>query len=131
MTTSTRTYQCFCCNHAPFNSPTELALHISSQKKGHRKSKMWAAKVLAGSTLRNKVEFKPVSKDPDKVATELGDENRANAKLQLSGKLHGVMCHCPHCRQPHKEMLEVEFLRLEHLWLIENKPAVLCGNCKR
>ena len=115
MTTQTRTYQCFCCNHSPFNSPKELAQHISSQKKGHRKSKMWAAKVLAGSTLRNKVERKPVSKDPDKVATEYGDDNRENAKLQLSGQLHGIYCICPHCRQPHHKQVEVEFLILQHL----------------
>ena len=131
MTDETRTYQCFCCNHDPFNSPKELAQHIMTQKKGHHKSKIWAAKVIAGATLRNKVEIKPIPKDPDYKPTELGEENRANMKLQLSGKTHPITCLCPKCKRQHLESLEIEFLRLPNLWIIENKPAVLCGNCKR
>jgi hypothetical protein len=131
---------CFCCSYIPPNNTwIEVARHTASEvsKKGtqtsriHRKLQRWASKVIAGNTIKNRVEFKPVSKDPDKESTEYGDDNRANRKVQLSGEFHNALCFCPHCKRPHGESLPVEFLELEHLWLIENKPVVLCGSCKR
>ena len=127
---------CFFCSHIPpadlsnKDKWREVATHILKyNKKLPKRTKVWIAHVLAERKAR--IELKPIAKDPSYEPTELGEENRANAKLQLSGKTHDVTCLCPKCKRQHLEKLEIEFLRLPHLWIIENKPAVLCGNCKR
>jgi hypothetical protein len=131
MTTTTKTYPCFCCNHEPFESILDLAKHIRDAKHGHQKSKMFAAKVLAGSTIKAKIELKHSDKDPDYEPTEFGEENRENRRVQLSGEQIYVNCYCPKCRQSHRFLLPVEFTELRFLWKIQNKPAIFCENCRR
>jgi len=118
---------CFICQKF-FPDYKVLALHIQTTK-GHNKSKKFAAKVLC--SVKDKLEIKPVACDPDYEPTEYGDDNRANVRLQLSGETIGVNCFCPHCKRLSHQNLPVEFLSLEHLWVLNGKPAVLCESCRR
>jgi hypothetical protein len=129
MTIQTKTYECHQC-HKILQSPIELALHIM-QNKSHRYGRIWAAKVLAGSTLRTRIEYKRIDPDPDHEPTEYGDENRQNSKVKLSGHEKTVSCFCPKCKQVYYESVPVEFLQLKFLWMSNGKPISLCGNCRR
>ena len=127
---------CYFCSYLP---PSDLSLkdkwhnscaHMLSSHRNimSNKTRKWCMIVLSEKI--DRVEIKPVSKDPDKKPTEYGEENRANAKKQLSGRLEGITCYCPHCKRQHFTQVEEEFLELPNLWIIENKPAVLCGSCR-
>lgn len=118
------------CN-AKFKDWKELAQHIIQEKRSHknRKSRIWASKVLCEK--KNKQEFKQVADDPDKEKTELGDENRENRTMQLSGNFRAVLCYCPKCQTPFQTKLEEEYLALDNIWTIKNKPAILCEYCRR
>jgi RNase P subunit RPR2 len=98
-----------------------------SQKKAHRKGKMWAAKYLAGRTIF--AQTKNISSDPDKEKTEYGDGNRARMKVQLSGEIHNTRCLCPRCKKPHIEKLPVEYLESPLIWRKEDKVIKMCISC--
>jgi hypothetical protein len=129
---------CHAC-HKPFPDFPTLCDHIVLEisKKGtassklHRKSAKFAHSYKNRQVLRARIELKPVSDDPDKVKTEYGDSNRENARLQLSGEFHNQTCKCPKCQSLHRQSLPVEFLNLEHLWIEQNKPMILCESCRR
>jgi hypothetical protein len=125
---------CYFCPHIPPEnlSPQdkwkEVATHILKfHKKIPKRTKVWIAHVLAER--KERIEIKPVSKDPDYKPTELGVLNRLNSKVQLSGEMEEVLCYCSKCHRDHKKSLETEFLRLAHPWLINGKPVMLCAKC--
>lgn len=130
MTTQTKIPTCHQCN-IRFESWKELAQHIIKEKRTHknRNSRIWASKVLCEK--KDKPKIKPVASDPDKKETALGEENRENRSIQLSGEFSVATCICPKCKNRHKQSLEVEFLSLEHLWLLNEKPAVFCESCRK
>lgn len=118
---------CHTC-HAELADYKELALHISTTK-GHRKGKKWAANFLM--KVNERPEIKKIAVNPDYEPTEFGDENRANAKRELSGDQEYAGTVCPNCRRISRELLPVEFVHSNTAWRIGDKLAVNCGNCRR
>ena len=102
----------------------ELAQHIISQRKTHRrKSVVWAEIFL--SRRNNVQEFKPRSPMSDELRQTLKDCVR-----ELSGKTKKGLVKCPQCRQLHSAEIEIEHLQ-DWAWREDGKLMVLCGDCRR
>jgi hypothetical protein len=120
------------CNscHKPQLDFKALALHISSEKKGHRKGKLWAAKFL---TKVRELDRKVTNQNrPEKVTlTEEQKEAKRNTIRQISGKFKTVLCVCPECKKGHTENIEIEYIESNASWVSPTgHPMVLCGGCK-
>jgi len=118
------------CNvcHVQFDSWKDLALHIGDPKFKHpRKSKVWAAHYLADVKTRPQLQHVP--KDPDYQPTELGEENRANATKELSGKTRRLYTVCPQCKKQSDEDIPVEVSK--NIWNDSGRVFVLCQSCRR
>jgi hypothetical protein len=122
------TEQCHSCkqNFADFR---ELAVHIMSTKKGHKKGRTWAAKFLAGNTLR--IELKRAPVDPDHENTEYGDENRRNAVRELSGENEYANTICPHCKRVGRSLIEVEHINSEFAVKVNGRYFISCQSCTK
>jgi len=105
-----------------------LALHISSSRKGHRKGKRWAAKYLAGRTLRP--EIKRIAENPDHENTEFGEENRANAKREISGDNEYTQTICPNCHIPARQLIPVEYIQSDNAWREKGVLVLDCQGCR-
>lgn len=117
------------CNicHQQFESWQELALHIMQNKKSHRKSMKFAARVLATVNIRETPHRAPV--DPDYKSTELGEQNRANATKELSGKTRRLYTVCPQCKRQSDDDIPVEVSK--NIWNDNGRVFVLCQSCRR
>ncbi len=102
----------------------ELALHIQSSKKGHRKGKRWAAKYMMRVRQLNKRELN--GRVP---LTEEQKEARASIFRELSGETEYALAVCPHCHKGHREVLPVEFRQSQDAWRVKDKLVVLCATC--
>ena len=107
----------------------ELALHISHEKKGHRKGKIWAARYLTKvKYLDQKVSGQNRERTP---MTEEQKETKASLVRELSGEYAAVLTVCPHCKKGHQETIEKEYAESETAWRSESgKPMVLCSRCR-
>lgn len=120
--------ECHAC-HAWFEDYTELALHISSEKTGHRKGKKWAASLLL------KVRQLDSKKDM-KERTPLSEEDKENRReiqrsVELSGAKYMVNTICPKCKSRHAETLEVEYVRSPLAWkTLQGTLIILCARCR-
>jgi hypothetical protein len=110
-----------------FESYLELARHIIKEKS--HKNKKWALRFVAKKP--NQVEYTHVSPDPDYQPTEFGDDNREKRRRQLSGETLYANAHCPKCHQPHRILLEAEFLNDFGVWQVGGKIARLCFRCEK
>jgi hypothetical protein len=113
----------------PFEDWHKLALHIASSKKGHRQGKKWAAMFLAGKSLRP--ELKRVPLNPDEEHTDFGDNNRENAKREISGDNEYINTLCPQCKKPHRQLIPVEHIHNELAWRKDSVLCVICDVCRR
>ncbi len=107
-----------------FGDYKELAVHIASSKKGHRKGKLWAAKYL---TRVNSLDRKKLAEH--KPLTEADKENKQSTIRELSGEVENVLAVCPHCHKGHREVLPVEFTQNLEAWREKNCVVVLCQSC--
>lgn len=48
----------------------------------------------------------------------------------ISGNTITTRCYCPICKTSHVEMLPIEFLKDNNLWTFENKPCIVCHDCR-
>lgn len=110
---------CHSCNKS-FESYHDLALHISTSKKGHRRGKKWAAKFL----LLNGKRDRPTNKGSQ---GEVSQEARDSTKRELSGETENVLTICPKCKQGHREVLPVEYSQSPTAWQIKGILSVLCA----
>lgn len=117
---------CFDC-HKTFEGFPELAVHISSSKKHSRKSKKWAAIYLMRVNKREMPKKVPVN--PDYQPTEYGNENRANATVELSGKEEYQNTICPRCNRQGRGLVPVEHVRKPEAWRIGSRLAISCEKC--
>ena len=110
-----------------------LATHIMAAKKTHKKKsdRIWAAKYIAGNTLRHQQVLSKSGEDPDKVRTEFGDDNRENSKRRLSGTQNYVNAVCPKCKKPHRPLIETDYVEDAEVWRIDDKLVKLCVACER
>ncbi len=117
---------CFCCNQT-FEDYNALALHISLAKKGHKKSKKWAAKyILKVKILNRKKDIQgriPLTKE-DK-------QNKMSTERIISGELEYVDTICPFCKQRYRQQLPIEFTRSHYTWrTTQGTLRVSCPNCR-
>ncbi len=109
----------------------ELALHVQSQKKGHRGGKKWAAQYLLKTRqLNSKKELngrQPMSEEAKEIRRELIES------VRLSGEEVCVetLCPNPKCKRVSKQVLPVEYVRSPNAWRTENQIIKLCRNCER
>lgn len=116
---------CHSCNQS-FEDFRELALHISSSKKGHRKGKRWAAKYIIGNRLNGKRTF-------DNGRVPLTNEQRINkedTRRELSGELEVVNTICLLGKHPVRQSLPIEYSKSPDAWRIKGHLVVMCNNCK-
>ncbi len=115
---------CHSCNNT-FPDYHALALHISSEKKGHRKGKKWASAYLLKNSLKPKNEHKertPLSEE-DKEARE-------STHIELSGDVVYVNTNCPKCRRVYPRIIETEYANSKWAWRGENGVLIItCLNC--
>lgn len=116
--------------HITFPNWLGLALHVMASKAGHRKWKKWAAKVVARNTLRPEIPRRN-PESPDHESTEYGEENRANAKRELSGDQKYANTVCPTCKKPSRSLIETEFINSEWAWRVNGRLFLTCPSCRR
>ena len=116
---------CHSCNQ-PFSDYRELAQHIASNKKGHRRGKKWAAKYLLNIRALNK------KKDMNgRVAlTEADRENKKDTVRELSGETTVVEALCPHCKRKSRQIFPIEFGGSSEAWRDKGCLVVLCQSCR-
>lgn len=117
---------CVVC-HEQFENWTNLALHIMTNKKTHRKSVKFASHVLADVKTRPQLQRAP--KDPDYVPTEFGDKQREIATKILSGETRRLYTVCPQCKRQSDVDIPVEVSR--NIWNDSGRVFVLCQMCRR
>ncbi len=119
------TVSCNSCQK-PFADFNELALHISSQKKGHRKGKKWAAKYL----MRTRQLDKKKLNNGGIGLTSEDRKNRETTIRELSGKNEMVIAHCPKCKTRKQQVLPVEYVSSSEAWHMGDKLVVICEGCR-
>jgi hypothetical protein len=116
---------CFCCNQT-FEDYQALALHISQAKKGHRKSKKWAAKYnLKVGLLNQKKDI------PERIPfTDEDKQNKLSTIRTVSGEVETVVTVCPQCKGRSHQQLPIEFTRSQYAWrTVQGTLRVSCPNC--
>ncbi len=108
---------CLSCKQ-PFPDYQSLAVHISSNKKGHRRGKKWAAKYLL---LKGKRDM------PRRVPkAEVSQEAKDSRIRVVSGIEQSAMCVCPQCKQRHQNRIPIEFINSLEAWRVGKDLSVLC-----
>ncbi len=116
--------ECHSCQQI-FADYGELALHIASSKKGHRKGKKWASNYLMRTRVLDK---KNGYRTP---LTEQDRENKRDAQRELSGEIKYVPTVCPQCHQGQRQQLPIEYVESNSAWKIRGEFVVICNNCGR
>ena len=119
------TVLCHSCNLS-FVDYKELALHISTSRKGHRQGKKWAAKYM----MKVRALDKRNNGGGRSPLTEDDKENKKNTRRELSGDNEHVATFCPHCRKKTKQVLPIEYTRSNEAWRLKDYLVVLCQNCE-
>ncbi len=104
----------------------ELALHISTSKKGHSKGKRWAAAYISRYVINKHIREL-------NGRTPLSSEDRANkedARRVLSGEQRVADVICPKCRKPSRVTLETEYVSSPQAWRIQGRLAKMCTGCE-
>lgn len=116
---------CYVCNHS-FTDYGELARHIAGSKKGHAKSKKWAAKFLLMHNLSPRTK-----RDKPKQVTlsEKEKDYKASTITELSGEVETVKTWCPTCKTINRQALPIEFTQSKEAW--KSKTGILITNCPR
>lgn len=125
---------CHFCNHPPFDTFGELALHLKVSKKigGHnnRASQLWANKYLSRQKeLDKKASFKK-SAENRVVLTDEQKEAKRDTKYQLSGATKYVKVKCPRCHTVSRDFLPVEHVNNFEALKIDNCFVKMCEGCK-
>ena len=101
---------CLSCNKTILGDRTDLAQHIMSAKRGHDRSKRFAARILTDvRRLDRKVTFLARNKGRTKL-TEEQKQIKKDLVRQVSGAVQSVLTVCPKCCKGHEEKLEVEYI---------------------
>ncbi len=115
---------CHSCSQ-PFADYRELAQHIASSKKGHKKGKRWAAKYLLNVSFLNRRENYGHSE-----LTEADKENKREMVRILSGETTVVETLCPHCHRKSRQIIPIEYGESNKVWRNNGCLVVLCQSCK-
>ncbi len=105
---------------------TALALHISKEKKGHRKGKKWAANYL--------LKTRKLNQKRDLTArtplTEEEKESKREMKRELSGEEERVKTYCPQCKTGSSAVLPIEHTQSPDAWKVKDRLVLMCNTCR-
>ncbi len=118
---------CIVCNK-DFPDWNALAQHIAGEKKGHKKGKRWAAKVLLVNVLSVKNRRKPMGQRTP--LTDQEKENKVDSRRELSGRTKLVPTVCPKCKTSSQESLPIEYVESHDAWHTKSFYVKLCGRCQ-
>lgn len=117
------------CNscHRVFPDYQSLALHIQASRKGHARSKKFAADFLLKNPLSAKAKNgKTLERIP---ITSEQREAREDTRRELSGDSELVITICPRCKRKERRLMEVEYTKSETALKIGSCIVVICNNC--
>jgi hypothetical protein len=116
--------KCLSCGKE-FEDYQELALHISSERKGHRKGKKWAAKYIHRH-LKNKREYD----NNGRVSLTVEQKaNKEDTRRGLSGEQRVAETICLSCKRVNRVALESEYVSSPQAWRIQGKLVKMCASC--
>jgi hypothetical protein len=117
------------CNtcHQSFESYKELALHIITNKKTHKKGRLWASKyTMKQRALDMKTTIQNRNHTP---LTEQDRENKKDTRRELSGRLINTNTICPACKKTGVHQFEIEYIKDPDTWRMGNNFVRLCPRC--
>ena len=111
----------------PFENYKDLAVHIQTAGKSHRKGKLWAAKFVTNVTyLDQKKEHTERLPIDDQVR-----ENREACIRETSGKMVVTQVFCPNCRKNFRLPVEKEHAENPLAWRTNKILTLNCESCRR
>jgi len=119
--------KCLSCDHTPFETYRELAKHIVSSRKGHRKGKRWASKYLLLNSLSPR---KRRGTRTQSAPTDGQKANKEDTRRELSGATEFVTTLCLKCRNAVIQGLPIEYVRSQDAWRIKGYLVVMCPVCR-
>ena len=122
--------ECHTC-HITFPDYHALAVHISSNKKGHARGKKWAAKFLLvnGLSAKNRLGKIQTERTP---LTDQQKENIEDCQRELSGETELVKTICPNakCRRITTQHIPVEHAQEPLAWRSAGTLVIQCEYCR-
>ena len=110
----------------------ELARHIRDAKRGHSRSKKFAASVLLNVRTLNSKKDKPEQSSMTLEEKAAVAENKKEIHTELSGDERSVRTYCPSCKTVNVLSLPVEYIESEYAWRVSNGTLVVCcPRCRR
>jgi hypothetical protein len=122
------------CNvcHQVFSTWPELALHIATTKKGHRRGKVWAASVLTNVRTLDQKRGMPERSPMTPEERESVKEAKEETHRELSGEAEMVMTVCPNCKRASRQNIPKEYTDSSNAWRTGNGTLIICcPNCRR
>ncbi len=117
------------CNqcHEPFDNYIDLAKHILTNKKTHRKSVKWAMSFKLKHAM-----FEPAGKVEGKIPlTAEQRESKADSQRILSGEAQYCTILCPSCNLSYPERLPIEYTKSNTAWKSNGMFLVNCQHCRK
>lgn len=119
--------ECIAC-HQFFKDYKELALHITCNRKTHKRGLLWASKFL---TNQRNLDRKATMQSRDRLPlTQEDKENRDNNQRELSGHIQTVKTYCPHCKRNGVYQFPVEYISSPEAWRVGSTLVKLCIPCE-
>jgi hypothetical protein len=125
--------KCHFCDHEPFETYHDLAVHISISKFGHNGGKRWAKSYLAKQavTEARRIDRRLDRRDQQRIPlTDEQAEARASTRRQLSGAEEYVTTLCLRCQKSSRQLLPTEYTSSPHAWRIKDYLVVNCTACR-
>jgi hypothetical protein len=116
--------KCLSCGQQ-FDDYQGLALHIASEKKGHRKGKKWAAKYIS----RHVINKKKVEVNGRVPLTAEQKANKEDSRRVLSGEQRVAETICLKCKRVSRVALETEYVSSPQAWKIGGRLVRMCASC--
>lgn len=125
--------KCHFCDHEPFETYHDLAVHMVISKTGHNGGKRWAKSYLAkqGAAEARRIDQRLDRRDQVRIPlTDEQAEARESTRRQLSGAEEYVTTLCLRCQKPSRQLLPTEYCSSPHAWRIKDYLVVNCNACR-
>ena len=119
--------KCLSCNHEPFETYRDLAKHIVSSRKGHRRGKRWASKYLLFNGLSPQ---KRRGRQTRVALTEGEKANKEDTRRELSGTTEFVTTLCIKCGNAVRQGLPAEYVQSQDAWREKGYLVAMCPVCR-
>jgi hypothetical protein len=116
--------KCHYCDHPVFADWKELAMHISTSKKGHRAGKRWAARYIVGNRLKAKKEQVRIPLTAEQKAT------KEDLRRELSGATEFVDTLCLKGKHIVRQCLPLEYAHSKDAHRVQGYLVMMCATCE-